>query len=131
MTLYFLREKSKNRASTNDPPISESDTKLDKLGLELVIPVPSPPWPPSPGQSASGSPKSQKCTHLNPPNAPPVVQSGAQPSGSGQPPARPEPPVPQYSLRPTKEHLACQTQPSGENINAILANIFQEVPNSY
>ena len=27
--------------------------------------------------------------------------------------------------------MARQPQPSGENINAILANIFQEVPNSY
>ena len=27
--------------------------------------------------------------------------------------------------------MAHQTQPSGENINAILANMFQEVPNSY
>ena len=27
--------------------------------------------------------------------------------------------------------MACQPQPSGENINAILANMFQEVPNSY
>ena len=31
---------------------------------------------------------------------------------------------------PTKEHIARQ-QPSGESINAILANMFQEVPNSY
>ena len=27
--------------------------------------------------------------------------------------------------------MARQPQPSGENINAILANMFQEVPNSY
>ena len=54
-----------------------------------------------------------------------------QPSRSGQEPAALEPPVPRYSLRPTKEHLARQPQPSGENINAILANMFQEVPNSY
>ena len=43
----------------------------------------------------------------------------------------PEPPTPQYSLCPTKEHLACQTQPSGDNINNILINMFQEAPNSY
>ena len=60
-----------------------------------------------------------------------MVPQGAQPSGSGQIPAVPEPPVPQYSLRQTKEHLARQPQPSTENINAILENMFQEVPNSY
>ena len=51
-------------------------------------------------------------------------------TGSGHPPARPEP-LPQYSLCQTKEWMACQPQPSGEDINAILANMFQEVPNSY
>ena len=27
--------------------------------------------------------------------------------------------------------MACQPQPFGENINTVLANMFQEVPNSY
>ena len=115
----------------NDPPISESDNKSDTLGLELVIPAQSSPRPSSPGQSASRPIGSQSQTHPNPPIAPPAVQPGVQPSGSGQPPARPETPTPQYSLCPTKEHLAHQPQPSRENINTILANMFQEVPNSY
>ena len=97
------------------------------MGLELVIPAQPPPRPPSPGQSTQ--PKKQ--THPNPPIAPPAVPQGVQPSGSGPIPAGPEHPVPRYSLRQTKEHLARQPQPSAENINAILANMFQEVPNSY
>ena len=130
-TLFPAKEETSHWASPNDLPISESDNESDKSELELVIPVHSPSWPPSPGQSASRSTGSQSQTHPNPPIAPPVVQLGTQPSGSGQPPAAPEPPTPQYSLHPMKEHLACQPQPSGENINAILANMFQEVPNSY
>ena len=126
-TLFPAKEAKKNWASGNDQPISESDNESDTLGLELVIPAQPPYRPPSPGHSAS--PKKQ--THPNPPIAPPAVQPGAQPSGSGQPPARPEPPVPQYSLHPMKERLAHQTQPSADNINAIVANMFQEVPNSY
>ena len=43
----------------------------------------------------------------------------------------PEPPKPQYSFHPTKERVACQAQPSGDNINNILINMFQEAPNSY
>ena len=130
-TLFPAKEATTSWASENDPPISESDNESDKSGLELVIPAQPSPQPPSPGQSASRPSGSQKQTHLNPPIAPPAVQPGAQPSRSGQPPARPEVPTPQYSLCPTKEHLACQPQPSGENINTILANMFQEVPNSY
>ena len=126
-TLFPAKEVKKSQASMNDPPISESDNESDKLGLELVTPAQPPPRLPSPGQSAL--PKKQ--THPNPPIAPPVVPQGAQPSGSGQQPSKPEPPVPRYSLRPTKERLARQPQPSTENINAILANMFQEVPNSY
>ena len=60
-----------------------------------------------------------------------MVQQGAQPSGSGQNPGVLEPPTPRYSLRPTKERLARQSNPSNKNINAILANMFQEVPNLY
>ena len=48
----------------------------------------------------------------------------------GQPPARPEP-QPWYSLHPTKEWQAHQPQPSGDNINTILVNMFKEGPNSY
>ena len=36
-----------------------------------------------------------------------------------------------YSLCPTKERLARQPQPSGDTINTILVNMFQEAPNSY
>ena len=126
-TLFPAQEVKKNWTSSNDPPISESDSDSDQSGLELVIPAQPPPQPPSPGQSAS--PKMQ--THPNPPISPPAVQQGMQPSGSGQQPAIPVIPVPQYSLHQTKEHIAHQPQPSGENINAILANMFQEVPNSY
>ena len=126
-TLFPAQEAKKNQASMNDLPISESDNEPDQSGLELVIPAQPPPWPPSPGQSTSG--KMQ--THPNPSIAPPAVPQGAQPSGSGQKPAVPEPPVPRYSLRQTKECLAHQPQHSTENINAILANMFQEVPNSY
>ena len=97
-TLFPAQEAKKNRASKNDPPISESDNESDHSGLELVIPAQPPPRPPSPGQS---TPKKQ--THLNPPIAPPAVPQGVQPSGSGPPPAGPEPPTPRYSLCPTKE----------------------------
>ena len=90
-TIFPVKEmKKKSRASTNDPPISESDNKSDESGLELVTPAQPPPWPPSPSQSAL--PKKQ--THPNPPIAPPAVQPGVQPSRSGQQPAAPEPPVP-------------------------------------
>ena len=43
----------------------------------------------------------------------------------------PEPPKPRYSLHPTKEQLACQQPPSGDNINNILIHMSQEAPNSY
>ena len=129
-TLFPVQEAMKNRASTNDPPISESDNESDTSALEPVIPALSPPRPPSPGQSTSRPIQPQKQTHPNPPIAPPVAQSGMQPSGSGHPPAQPEP-QPRYSLCQTKERIALQPQPSGENINVILANMFQEVPNSY
>ena len=86
-TLFPAQEATKSWASENDPPISESDNESDTSGLELVIPAHPSPRPPSPGQSASRPVKSQKQTHPNPPIAPPVVQLGAQPSGSGQPPA--------------------------------------------
>ena len=130
-TLFPAKEVTTSRASENDPPISMSDNDSDESGLELVIPAHSSPRPPSPGQSALRPSGSQLHTHPNPTIAPPVVPQGAQPSRSGQLPAGPEIPTPQYSLRPTKECLAHQPQPSGENINTILANMFQEVPNSY
>ena len=114
----------------NDLPISESDTDSDQSGLELVIPANSPTRPFNPGQSATGSQNPSAITHPNPPIAPTAVQSGSQPSGSGPPPAGPVHPTPRYSLHPTKERIARQ-QPSGDSINAILANMFQEVPNSY
>ena len=126
-TQFPAQEAKKNQASMNDPPISESDSVSDQSGLELVIPAQPHPQLPSPGRSTS--PKKQ--THPNPPIAPPVVPQGVQASGSGQKPSVPEPPIPQYSLRQTKERLARQPQPSTENINTILANMFQEVPNSY
>ena len=116
--------KKLNRASLNAPPIYESDN----LGLKIVTPAQPPSRPPSPGLSAS---RSQKQTHLNPPIAPPAVPQGVQPSGSGQGSAIPEPPKPWYSLHATKERLAHQDQPSGDNINTILINMFQETPNSY
>ena len=125
-TLFPVKEAKKKQASANDLPISESDNDSDKSDLELVIPIQPPPTPPSPGVS---TPKLQ--THPNPPIAPPAVPQGVQPSGSGQKPADPAPPIPRYSLRQTKERQARQNQPSTENINAILANMFQEVPNSY
>ena len=118
-TLFPVKEVNKNWASSNDPPISESDSDSDQSGLELVIPAQPPPRLPSPGQFA---PKKQ--THPNPPIAPPAVQLSAQPSGSGSLPADPAPPIPRYSLRPTKECMARQPQPPGESINAILANMF-------
>ena len=89
-TLFPAKEAKKSRASTNDPPISESDNESDTLGLGLVMPAQPSPWPPSPGQSALRPTRSQMQTHPNPPIAPPVVPLGVQPSRSGQPPARPE-----------------------------------------
>ena len=82
-----------NQASPNDPPISESDTESDTLGLGLVIPAKPPSMAPSPGICASRQ-QPQKQTHPNPPLAPPVVPLGVQPSGSGQGPAISEPLVP-------------------------------------
>ena len=107
-TLFPAKEVKSTKsyqASLNDLPISESDNESDNLGLELVIPAQPPSRPPIPGLSASRQivPKSQKQTHLNPPIAPPAVPQGVHPSGSGQRPAMPEPPKPQYSLHPTKE----------------------------
>ena len=130
-TLFPVHKATKSQASSNDPPISESDNESDNLGLELVIPAQSSPRPPSPGQSALRPSKSQSQTHSNPPIAPPAVPPGSQPSRSGQIPTQPEPPAPQYSLCPTKERLAHQPQPSGDTINTILVNMFQEAPNSY
>ena len=130
-TQFPVTEATKSQASLNDLPISESDNDSDNSGLELVIPAHSSPWPPSPGQSALGSQNPAAITHPNPPIAPPVVQLGSQPSGSGASPTAPSIPTPRYSLCPMKECTACQSQQSsGENINAILANMFQEVPNS-
>ena len=80
-TLFPAKEATKSQASMNDLPISESDNKSDQSGLELVIPAHSSPRPPSPGQSAPGSQNPPAITHPNPPIAPPVVQSGSQPSG--------------------------------------------------
>ena len=130
-TNALIKSQQPEPISQDDLQISESDNESDKSGLELVIPALPSPRPPSTGQSASRPIRSQSHTHLNPPIAPPVVPLVVQPSGSGQVPARPETPTPRYSLRPTKEYLARPPQPSGDNINAILANIFQEVPNSY
>ena len=93
-----VKSTKSNQAPLSDLPISESDNRSDNSGLELVIPA-QPPRPPSPGLSAL---RSQKQTHLNPPIAP-VVPLGMQPSRSGQGPAIPEPPKPQYTLHPTKE----------------------------
>ena len=98
-TQFPAKEATKSQASTNDLPISESDNKSDKLGLELVIPAHSSPRPPSPGQSASGSQNPSVKTHPNPPIAPPAVQSGLQPSGSGPPPAGPIDPTPYTQQR--------------------------------
>ena len=93
-TLFPAKEATKGQASTNDLPISESDNESDQSGLELVIPAHSPPRPPNPGQSASGSQNPPATTHPNPPIAPPVVQSGSQPTRSGPPPAGPINPTP-------------------------------------
>ena len=92
-TLFPAKEVMKSWASENALPISQSDNESDTSGLELVIPAPPYPWPPSPGQSAPRPSGSKLQTHLNPPIAPPAVQPGAQPSGSGHQPAQPEPPV--------------------------------------
>ena len=82
-TLFPAQEVTKNQASMNDLPISESDNESDTSGLELVIPAPPSPRSPSPDQSASIPTRSQLQTYPNPPIAPPAVQPGAQPSRSG------------------------------------------------
>ena len=107
-TLFPAKEailKKLNWAPSSDQPISESDNESDHLGLDLVIPDQPPIRPPSPGQSALRKTvqKPQMQTHANPPIIPPVVPTGAQPSGLGQEPAMPELPKPQYSLHPVKE----------------------------
>ena len=128
-----MKLKKLNLAPLSDQPISESDNKSDNSGLDLVTPDQPPPRPPSPGQSASRQSvkKPQSQTHLNPPIAPPQVQTGVQPSRSGQEPAMPETPQLRYSFHPTKEQLACPPQPSGDNINNILIHMFQKAPNLY
>ena len=93
-TRFHVKEVNKNQASSNDLPNSESDNDSDQSGLELVIPAHPSPWLPSPSQSASGSQNPAARTHPNPPIAPPVVQSGSQPSGSGASPATPVIPAP-------------------------------------
>ena len=93
-TLFPAKEATTSWASENDPPISMSDNESDELGLELVIPAQPSPSPPSPGQSALRPSRCQSQTHPNPPIAPPAVPQDVQPSGSGQPPARPEVPTP-------------------------------------
>ena len=130
-TLFPANEVTTSQASMNDPPISDSDNESHTSGLELVIPAQLSPWLPSSGLSASRPMRSQKQTHPNPPIAPPAVPHSAQSARSGQGPAIPEPPKPRYSLCPTKEQQAHQDQPSGDNINIILVNMFQEAPNSY
>ena len=125
-TRFPAKEATKRQAFSNDLPISESDNDSDQPGLELVIPAHSSPRPPSPGQSVSGPQSPNAITHPNTPIAPPVVQPGSQPSRSGALPAAPIIPTPRYSLHPTEERTARQTQqPSGENINAMLANMSQ------
>ena len=119
-TLFPAKEvklKKSNWASLNNPSISVSDNQSDNLGLEIATPAKPPSRPPSPGQSAL---RSKMQTHPNPPIAPLAVPQGVQASGSGQGPAIPEPPKPRYSLCPTKDQLARQPQPSGDNINNIL-----------
>ena len=86
-TLFPVEEVTTSWASVNDLPISESDNESDTLGLELVIPAQPSAWPLSPGQSALRPSGSQSQTHPNPLIAPPAVQQGVQPSGSGQSPA--------------------------------------------
>ena len=85
-------------APSSDQTISESDNESDHLGLDLVISVQPPTRPPSPGQSVSRQTlqKPQKQTHPNPLIAPPQVPPCAQPLGSGQEPAMPKAPCPQY-----------------------------------
>ena len=122
-TLFPVQEATTSWASANDLPIFQSDNESDTSGLELVIPAQSPPRLPSPGLSALRPQRSPKQIHPHPPFAPPGVLLGMQPSGSGQPPAQPEIPKPQYSLHPTKERQAHQPQPSGDNINTILVNM--------
>ena len=84
-----VKSTKSNQAPQSDLPICESDNESNSLGLELVTPAQPPSSLPSPGLSAS---RSNKQTHPNQPIAPPVVPQGAQPSGSGQGPAIPEPP---------------------------------------
>ena len=107
-TLFHAKEmilKKSNLVPSSNQPISESDNESDHSGLDLVIPAQPPTQPPSPGQSAlrQAVQQPQKQTHPNPPIVAPVVPTSAQPSGSGQEPAMPEPSHPQYSFHPTKE----------------------------
>ena len=121
-TLFPVKEANENWTSLNDPPISMSDQESEQLGLELVIPTQSSPRPPSPDQSA---------THPQPPITPPVAGPSSQPSIPSEPPAHSQVPEPQHSFRPTKSRAARAPQTSGNYINQILINMFQEAPNSY
>ena len=120
-TLFPVKEVLKSQTSLNDPPISHSDNESEKSGLEIVIPTPPSPRLPSPGQSA---------THPQPPNVP-VTGPSSPPSIPSDLPAHSEIPEPRYSLWPTKARAARASQTSGNYIQDVMINVFQEAPNSY
>ena len=89
--------------------------------MELVIPTHSPNQPPNPGQSAT-------------PTQPPsqlVAGPSSQPSIPSDQPAHSQIPEPHYSLRPTKAQAGRSAQTSGNYLQEIMINMFQEAPNSY
>ena len=92
--------------------------------MEIVIPTQSSPQPPNPGQSA---------TLPQPPTipSPPVAGPSSQPSIPSEPPAHSQVPDPRYSFQPTKGQAARASQTSGNYIQEIMINMFQEAPNSY
>ena len=111
-------------APLSDHQILESDTESDSSGLDLVKLAQPPTRSPSPGQSAVRLPQQ--------PIVPPPVPWCTTPLPDVET-APPHVPTPQYSLRPTRDHLArgSQAGPSTESINHLMIHMLEEVPNSY
>ena len=132
--IQFPVKESKSTQSIPAPlsncQIPESDNESDSSGLDPVNLAQPPTRPLFPGHTAPG-PSSQSATPPSPPL--PRAPRGLNTPLPDMETALSQPPVPQYSFRPTKgqEQQQPQAGTSTGNINKILIHMFQEVPNSY
>ena len=120
-TLFPAKEATMSQTSLNDLPIPSSDNESETSEVELVIPPQSSQRPPIPGRSA---------TPTQPPSQQVAGPSSQQSIPSDQP-AHLSVPDPRYSFRPTKARAARSAQTSGNYLQEIMINMFQEAPNSY